>query len=305
MMPASYRLRTDKLKQPSGAAGVQPVVIALCGSFNPVHKAHLALYRAAKRRLLTPSDDLPASNNDPAGATAAPAAAYEVLGGFLSPVGDCYAKQGLATFAQREAVLSAALEGEAELAVDCWEGLQPAYTRTLYVLSHLEDTLRAWMLEKRGGAREDAAYPVRVVFACGADLFGSFFKPGCWPLELLQRLLDRFLIVVVGRPGFGNEVEALERRARDPRCCVLRNSEEEGGTSLDLSKYRFLFTTFDVEDHTSSTMVRDLARKASRTLSCQAMTPEQEEESRAAMTALERVVPRTALALVLQYYGKL
>nr|AGU68192.1 nicotinamide-nucleotide adenylyltransferase [Herpetomonas muscarum] len=283
-MTREYRLRTRKLKRPSGRSGTQPVVVAVCGSFNPVHKTHLALYAAAKARL--------GEKNE--------AVEYEVLGGFLSPVSDAYGKPGLAPLATRLEILDLALADHPELDVDEWEGLQETYTRTAIVLGHLEDALNEWQKNlfpsEAVCSPETTRLPIRVVFACGADLFESFLRPGCWPIALLKKLLDRHLLVVVGRPGFGNDVEELAKRAMADGRTVLHEEKDGVVQELDLSRYKFQFTVFPKEDATSSTSIRALATQLSH-----ATTPPQRQ--REARVQLEAMVPAVVADIVIKYYG--
>lgn len=276
-MAEDYQFRHGKLQRPSRNANECPVVVALCGSFNPVHSTHVALYKAAKARLLLGNS----------------VRTFQVLGGFLSPVSNSYGKRGLAPLALRVEILARVLAAEPDLEVDCWEGLQPLYTRTVYVLEHLEETVRAWQQQQSGVAYPS---PIRVALACGADLFESFFKPGCWPLDLLRRVLDRFLVVVVGRPGYGNAVAELEMRSRTPGHCELRETRGDVDVVLDLSQYDFMFTVFDKVDDTSSTLVRHLAKTICSPSSGVA-------EVAAARAALAAIEPPCAIGPILEYYG--
>ncbi|EPY35032.1 nicotinamide mononucleotide adenylyltransferase [Strigomonas culicis] len=285
MSAQAYQFNGSKLKAlpPMAAEGeqpVQPVVIALCGTFNPMHTAHICMYDAAKAALLQSS------------ATDAMQRRFAVLGGYVSPVHDAYNKKGLHSFAERAEVADLCVASHPELAVDRWEGLQTHYIRTFYVLEQLEASVQNWYAEKEPEAFErlkNAGLRVRVVFACGGDLFSSFFVEGCWPLNLLQRLLDSFLVVVLQREGLhkiGTEAAYLLHAHSEPPMSQV----VEGTTfTLDLSKYKFYFGAFSSPNNTSSTTVRAIASSTDST-----------EEKR---TKLHGLIPDNAIDYVLSHYG--
>ncbi|KEG14810.1 nicotinamide mononucleotide adenylyltransferase [Trypanosoma grayi] len=223
------------------------LLIAMCGSFNPIHEAHTAMYDAAWNALMRETDGT--------------LAAEAVVGGFVSPVNDGYGKECLRPFAERAAMCAASLAGHPSLSVDEWEGRQPTYVRTFCVLDHLQRAAQKWYEDDAGPSEAQRAWvrqnPVRVVFVCGSDLFASFLRPGCWPLGLLKRLLDSFDVLVVRRVGSPGCAAIL--RQSDP---VLqeRVQEVDGSTTLltlDLSVYHF--KEADLYDNPiSSTTIRDL-----------------------------------------------
>ncbi|KPI89083.1 hypothetical protein ABL78_1819 [Leptomonas seymouri] len=282
-----YTLRADKLKPLATCVTAlptspQPVVLAICGSFNPIHSAHFKLYSAAKTAL-------EADNT------------HTVLGGFVSPVSDAYGKPGLKSAAQRVRIVEDAVRGHMELNLDTWECQQPTYTRTFYVLQQLEQHVDAWYTQHEPNEMNELktyGRRVRVIFVCGADLFSSFWRPGCWALHLLKQLLDAFHVVVVHRDGQG-EVQC----ARDfERMCrhspVLTEVAQDGATTeLDIRAYTFTFACFEQPDATSSTAVREIAA-AMGTLKA---------SGAAAFEDLRRVlssmVPASAVSSILECYG--
>nr|AGU68163.1 nicotinamide-nucleotide adenylyltransferase [Crithidia acanthocephali] len=285
-----YSLRADKLKLLSTcdtalATSPQPVVLAICGSLNPIHNAHVKLYEAAKAALTSDQQS------------------YAVLGGFFSPVGDAYGKPGLRSAAQRVAIIADAVRDHPDLNVDTWECTQATYTRTFYVLQQLEQHVNAWYTQSEPQAMQQLhaqGRRVRVVFVCGADLFSSFWRPGCWPLHLLKRLLDTFLMVVVYR-----DVEGEVKSAEDfERVCqtspALAETAADGRmTELDMRAYHFNFAQFDSPDDTSSTAVREVAVALTEAEEKSGSTTERERLQQ----QLASMVPASAVATIVEYYG--
>ncbi|KAG5508600.1 hypothetical protein GH5_06852 [Leishmania sp. Ghana 2012 LV757] len=299
LLELPYTLRTDKLKPlqdclggcPTSATDVasqpaplpQPVVLAICGSFNPIHYAHLKLYDAAKECVDGTNDRV-------------------VLGGFLSPVGDAYVKPGLRCAADRVRIMQRVLRGHSDLSVDTWECQQPTYTRTFFVLQALEEHVNQWYARAEPAAMQwlvSHERRVRVVFVCGADLFSSFWTPGCWPLRLLRQLLDTFPLVVVHRGDARGGVGGADDFVRVCRTTPLLSETAEDGEriEIDMSRYTFTFTTFTEADNTSSTAVRGAVMKLAK-------TPLDDVVARAALwSRLCAMLPEAAVQLVVDLYG--
>ncbi|KAG5508264.1 hypothetical protein JKF63_05520 [Porcisia hertigi] len=294
-----YALRTDKLKpleccvvrchDPETEAAFQatpipsPVVLAICGSFNPIHNAHLKLYDAAKQAVDGVDGRV-------------------VLGGFLSPVSDAYGKPGLLCAADRVRIMEKALRHHTDLNVDTWECQQLTYTRTFFALQALEEHVNAWYAQSEPAAVEWLAAHgrrVNIIFVCGADLFSSFWIPGCWPLRVLRKLLSAFRLVVVNRKDAQGSVSGVIDVARLCReGPPLSETAADGETvEIDMSKYAFTFTAFSAPDDTSSTAVRSAAAELSK-------TPPEDVETRAALQLrLRDMLPDAAVQLVVDLYG--
>jgi nicotinamide mononucleotide adenylyltransferase len=292
-LASPYALRTDKLKPLTATSAttldstLQPAVVAICGSFNPIHNAHLKLYEAAKATLESDAHHH----------------GYTVLGGFFSPVSDAYGKPGLRCAAQRVRIIEDAVRHHADLNVDTWECHQTCYTRTFYVLQQLEQHVNAWYEVQQPAAMQQLhsqGRRVRVVLACGADLFSSFWRPGCWPLHLLQQLLDTFPVLVVYRDDAGGDVRCADDFERVRRAApVLRETTADGSTTaeLDMRAYTFLFAKFAEADDTSSTAVRELAAAIARTNPPDVPTLEKLKGQLASM------VPADAVSSIIACYG--
>lgn len=268
-----YRLKTNKLKKLSQCAkstAASYVVLVMCGAFNPIHSAHIQLYEASKRKMEEENS--------------------VVLGGFVSPVSDAYKKPGLASFRDRSAVVELALEDHAELALDEWEGLQPTYTRTYFVLAHIEVEIREYYQSSEPTAMNDvqsSGQELKVVFACGGDLFASFFIPNVWPLNFLQRLIDEFPIVVAQRElgGITGEGELRERMAH----CSLIQEIDGSVFQLSFQTSRIHFCRFIFDDNTSSTQIRELVKRCW-------------DHDSSAMKELEQRMPLKAVCLTMEVY---
>jgi nicotinamide mononucleotide adenylyltransferase len=79
---------------------------------------HLRMFELAKDALLTEG--------------------YDVLGCYMSPVGDAYNKKGLAPAEHRIRLCQLATQDSPFVMVDPWEATQSSYQRTLTVLSRVE-----------------------------------------------------------------------------------------------------------------------------------------------------------------------
>lgn len=64
-----------------------------------------------------------------------------MLGGYMSPVNDAYAKPGLAPARHRLHMADLAAAGSKLIMVDGWEAQQPGYCRTLTVMQRIRRVL--------------------------------------------------------------------------------------------------------------------------------------------------------------------
>jgi nicotinamide mononucleotide adenylyltransferase len=110
MTPDGYVFPTHRLKQ-TCAPGKVPLVIVACGSFSPVTLLHLRMFPMALDH---------AKNTG-----------FDVIGGYLSPVGDAYKKKGLAQAHHRVNMCQLAAENTSKwLMVDTWEAENNLYMPT-------------------------------------------------------------------------------------------------------------------------------------------------------------------------------
>lgn len=164
----SRKCTTDPLEQKQ-----TQVVFLLPGSFNPPTYMHLRMFELARDALLSDG--------------------YAVLGGYMSPVNDAYAKKGLATAEHRINLCQLASEDSSFIMVDPWEAKQSSYQRTLVVLKRVESSLRASRLVN--------VESLRVMLLCGADLLESFVNPGVWIPDQVKAICQDYGIVCISRGG--------------------------------------------------------------------------------------------------------
>ena len=176
-----------------------------------------------------------------------------MLGGFLSPVSDAYKKDGLASFPHRFALTKLSTSTSTWVSADPWEGLQPQYTRSYFVLSHNIQSVRdCYKVQAAAEAASSAPLgEISMFFLCGGDLFETFYRPGCWTLSLLESIFREFHILVISRAG-----------SKDPREVVAAAAPlthpSEPGVVLDLSKYADKIVVTEITpNQTSSTLVRN------------------------------------------------
>ncbi|KDD77093.1 hypothetical protein H632_c21p1 [Helicosporidium sp. ATCC 50920] len=171
-----------------------PVVLVACGSFNPPTVGHLRMLELARDAMCSLGAD--------------------VLGAYLSPVGDAYWKPGLASAQHRVRMCELAAESSDFTMVDGWEAAQPTYTRSLFVLQRMQRQLaEIWAggLPARSntivaaGSTVDAGSrnltPPRTILVCGGDVLHSMTDPRAWKQDLLRTLLTEHGVVCITRDG--------------------------------------------------------------------------------------------------------
>jgi len=196
-----------------GRAGGTGVILLLCGSFNPVTRAHLALVAHGAAALPGGGDaDLPCA------------------GAVLSPVHDAYGKPGLAPGTERVAMCRLAADAcggampvgggaAVPVVVDAWEATQDGYSTTLDVLRRVRDATNGALERERTGrvrrgldGRAGLFDHYRVMLLCGEDLLASFLAPGVWVEAHVREILsDEFGLVCVARADEGAEGSSLGR----------------------------------------------------------------------------------------------
>uniref|UniRef100_UPI00358F03D0 nicotinamide/nicotinic acid mononucleotide adenylyltransferase 1 n=1 Tax=Myxine glutinosa TaxID=7769 RepID=UPI00358F03D0 len=200
------------------ALGRQPVILLMCGSFNPITNMHLRLFEIARDYL---QDD----------------GRYQVVKGILSPVSDRYKKKGLIPVSHRVAMARLATKGSDWIHVDAWESEQDAWLETIKVMRHhsqmctmnraheeeLEEessccgkrkapshkgSLKRLRCDERDNdcpnfrdSNDLSKDQTKVMLLCGADVLQSFCVKDLWKKEDIEEIVGRFGILCISRHG--------------------------------------------------------------------------------------------------------
>jgi len=152
-----------------GSTEKTPLVLVACGSYSPITFLHLRMFEMAR-------DD--AHHNTQ----------FQVIGGYLSPVNDAYAKLGLASAVHRVNMCDQAVTETSDwLMVDSWEARQSSYTPTAQVLDHFDhelNTVRGGadvvVTDEETGVTRIEKRRIRIMLLAGSDLILTMSEPGVW-----------------------------------------------------------------------------------------------------------------------------
>ncbi|EGC28873.1 hypothetical protein DICPUDRAFT_159629 [Dictyostelium purpureum] len=164
---------------------------------------------------------------------------YEVIGGYLSPVGDAYNKKTLIEAFHRLKMVDLALEDSDWIMADPFESSKNEFTPTRQALDHFKQCTIDHFKSKNIDCSDLA-----VKLVCGADLLGSFNIPKLWAdsdMDLLSSK-DHYGIAVLERTG--TDLEGII--AVNP---ILTKNRE----GLD-------FIPVDISNDVSSTRIREKIR---------------------------------------------
>ncbi|KAB2580968.1 Nicotinamide mononucleotide adenylyl transferase [Lasiodiplodia theobromae] len=177
---ATYEFPTQRLKKVLSDSSRTPLVLVACGSFSPITYLHLRIFEMAL--------DWVRYNTE-----------FEVVGGYLSPVGDAYKKAGLASAEHRINMCNLAVADSSWISVDQWEPLHKEYLPTAKVLDHFDHELN----EVRGGIEDYTGQKrkVRVALLAGADLIQTMSTPNLWAPKDLDHILGHYGAFIVEREG--------------------------------------------------------------------------------------------------------
>ncbi|KAG9245385.1 hypothetical protein BJ878DRAFT_21224 [Calycina marina] len=177
----NYSFPQHRLRRTQNDPIKTPLVLVACGSFSPITYLHLRMFEMAA--------DFAKFNTN-----------FEILGGFLSPVGDAYKKAGLATAQHRLRMCELATDLTSTwLSVDPWEAMQSEYIPTAQVLDHFQYEIN----EVLGGVKnpDGTNKPIKVMLLAGADLIQTMSTPDVWSDEDLDHILGGFGTFIVERTG--------------------------------------------------------------------------------------------------------
>ncbi|KAF9508270.1 hypothetical protein BS47DRAFT_1417218 [Hydnum rufescens UP504] len=169
-----------------------PIVLVACGSFSPITYAHLRMFEMAQ--------DFCRQNTD-----------FEVVAGYLSPVGDEYKKAGLLSASRRvEMCRLACDQASSWLMVDDWEASTPEYQRTAIVLDHFDHAINT----VRGGVSDEdgTMHPVRVMLLAGSDLIHTMSEPGVWSAPDLEHILGGYGTQLIHNDVSSTKIRLFLRR---------------------------------------------------------------------------------------------
>ena len=176
---SDYEFPESRLRRRIQSADRTPLVLIACGSFSPITFLHLRMFEMAA--------DYARFNTD-----------FEVVGAYLSCVGDAYKKTGLVKAEHRINMCSLAVQQSSWIGVDPWEALHSEYLPTARVLDHFEHEIN----EVRGGVETPVGKKkCRIALLAGADLIQTMSTPGVWAQADIDYMLRNFgaFIVEVGR----------------------------------------------------------------------------------------------------------
>lgn len=125
---------------------------------------------------------------------------FEVIGGYLSPVGDAYKKRGLASATHRIRMCQmAADQTSGWIMVDPWEASKKDYTPTAVVLDHFDEELNGKMggVELPNGEKKH----IRIALLAGSDLISTMGEPGVWSQADLDHILGGYGAFIIERSG--------------------------------------------------------------------------------------------------------
>jgi len=123
---------------------------------------------------------------------------FEVVGAYLSCVGDAYKKTGLVKAEHRVNMCNLAIEKSTWISVDPWEALHTEYLETAKVLDHFEHEINVVL----GGVETPAGKKkCRIALLAGADLIQTMSTPGVWADKDIDYILRNFGAFIVERTG--------------------------------------------------------------------------------------------------------
>lgn len=152
-----------------------PLVLIACGSFSPITFLHLRMFEMAA--------DYARFNTQ-----------FEVVGAYLSCVGDAYKKTGLVKAEHRINMCCLAVAQSSWISVDPWEALHEKYLETAKVLDHFNYEIN----EVLGGVETPVGRKkCHIALLAGADLIQTMSTPGVWAQQDIDYILRNFGAFIV------------------------------------------------------------------------------------------------------------
>ncbi|SMR44513.1 unnamed protein product [Zymoseptoria tritici ST99CH_1A5] len=174
-----YEFPNNRLRRRITSEDRTPLVLIACGSFSPITFLHLRMFEMAA--------DYARFNTK-----------FEVVGAYLSCVGDAYNKKGLVKAEHRINMCSLAVQQSSWIGVDPWEALHSEYLETAKVLDHFDYEINTVMggVETPNGKKK-----CRIALLAGADLIQTMSTPGVWAAKDIDYILRNFGAFIVERSG--------------------------------------------------------------------------------------------------------
>ncbi|KAF7190119.1 Nicotinamide/nicotinic acid mononucleotide adenylyltransferase 2 [Pseudocercospora fuligena] len=174
-----YEFPHSRLRRRIQDAERTPLVLIACGSFSPITFLHMRMFEMAA--------DYARFNTQ-----------FEVVGAYLSCVGDAYKKTGLVKAEHRINMCTLAVQQSSWISVDPWEALHSEYLETAKVLDHFDHEIN----EVLGGVETPVGKKkCRIALLAGADLIQTMSTPGVWADKDIDYILRNFGAFIVERSG--------------------------------------------------------------------------------------------------------
>ena len=175
MTLSEYEFPTSRLRRRIQSSDRTPLVLIACGSFSPLTFLHLRMFEMAA--------DYARFNTQ-----------FEVVGAYLSCVGDAYKKTGLVKAEHRINMCTLAVQQSSWISVDPWEALHSEYLETAKVLDHFQEEINGVLggVETPVGKKE-----CRICLLAGADLIQTMSTPGVWAQADIDYILKKYGAFIV------------------------------------------------------------------------------------------------------------
>ncbi|GAA5881742.1 hypothetical protein JCM16303_006435 [Sporobolomyces ruberrimus] len=237
-MEGNYTFPTHRLNAVQGSTEKTPLVLVACGSYSPITFLHLRMFEMAR-------DDAHYNTE------------FQVVGGYLSPVNDAYAKLGLASAVHRVNMCTAAVNDTSDwLMLDPWEARQPTYTPTAQVLDHFNhelNTVRGGadvvVTDRETGETRIEKRRIRIMLLAGSDLILTMSEPGVWAEKDLHHILGIYGCYII------------ERAESELDQTIFSSSSVHSRSPLALYRHQIHMVDQLVRNDVSSTKVRLFIRK--------------------------------------------
>jgi nicotinamide mononucleotide adenylyltransferase len=152
------------------------LVLIACGSFSPVTLGHLRIFETARDYLMTECK------------------AFNVVGGFLSPVHDAYGKSSLVEAQHRVAMTQHATSDSDWIDVSSWETDQCRWARTAEVLIKHQEFFNSTL-----GLPANDHIQIRLL--CGSDIIAMMLNDKIWAPRYREIMLSDFGLAALQRKG--------------------------------------------------------------------------------------------------------